>query len=283
MLNTETSPKRRGRASATTLRSPNRLLAALPPEERSMVEPHLESLDAELRYLLYDVDQPIEYVYFPEGMIGSIVGVMADGTAVETATVGVEGMLGLPIFLGGDRTSAQAFCQVPGPTLRMPAAAFRDAIGRMPTLTRLLNNYTQALITLVAQNSACNRVHSMTERCARWLLLTADRVDGDHFQLTHQVLSQMLGVRRATVTEAMGAIQARGAVTYEMGRVTIRDRALLESISCECYTIITREFDRLLGRTHGPSVFRNVKTAEGDESLVGDGAPRTGADENGPR
>ncbi len=239
-----------------------------------MLEPHLESLDAELRFLLFDVDQPIEYIYFPEGMIGSVVGVMSNRTAVETSTIGCEGIVGLPVFFGVDQTSAQAFCQIPGPTLRMRVEPFREAIGRLPTLTRILNRFTQALFTLVAQNSACNRVHSMRQRCARWLLITCDRVDAGHFLLTHQVLSQMLGVRRATVTEAMGELQASGAVTYEMGRVTIRDRKLLESISCECYAIITREFERLLGNRTRPSVLENVKTSEGEESTVGDGGPR---------
>lgn len=244
-----------------------------------MLEPHLEPLDAGLRLLLFDVDQPIEWVYFPEGMIGSIVGVMADGTAVETATIGHEGMVGLPVFLGTDRTSLQAFCQVPGPALRMRASAFREAIGRLPELRRLLNCFTQALLTLVGQNSACNRVHMMTERCARWLLMTHDRVGGDDFTLTHQVMSQMLGVRRATVTEAMGHLQERGAISYEMGRVHIRDRARLESLACECYTIIAREFDRLLGSEGAPPMFKRAPTSAGGLSTVGDGTPRREGDD----
>lgn len=277
---TSSSSTRHRRGAAAVERSPNRILAALPETERAALEPHLESLDAELRLLIWDVDRPIEYVYFPEGMIGSIVGVMADGTAVETATIGHEGIVGLPVFLGTDRTSCQAFCQVPGPTLRMRVSAFRDLIGQLPELRALLNSFTQALFTLVGQNSACNRVHTMSERCARWLLLTHDRVGGDDFPLTHQVLSQMLGVRRATVTEAMGYIQERGAIAYEMGRVHIRDRALLESLSCECYTIIAREFERLLGGHGAPPMFKRVSTSAGGMSTVGDGAPRRESDDS---
>ena len=279
-MSTSSTPASRPRRSAAAPRSRNRLLAALPPNELAVVEPHLESLDAQLRHLIWDVDQPIEWIYFPEGMIGSIVGVMADGTAVETATIGHEGMVGLPVFLGTDRTSSQAFCQVPGPTLRMPASAFREVIGQLPQLRRLLNCFTQALFTLVGQNSACNRVHTMTERCARWLLKTHDRVAGDDYPLTHQVISQMLGVRRATVTEAMGYIQERGAIEYEMGRIHIRDRALLESLSCECYTIIAREFERLLGGQGAPPMFKRTPTAEDGMSTVGDGTPRRSSDDS---
>jgi len=257
----------------------NRILAALPAGEYARLAPHLERVELGLKQILFDVDRPIEHVYFPEAMVVSVLGVMADGSAVETATVGREGMVGLPVFLGTDQMSAQAFAQIPGPGLRMTADAFRRAVAASPTLTLALHRYTQALFTLVAQSSACNRVHTMLERCARWLLHTHDRVERDEFPLTHQFLSQMLGVRRATVTEAMGAIQETGAVTYEMGRVTVRDRARLEASACECYAIIVREFDRLLdGTTAGPrrvpSVLHGVTTAEGDRSVVGGGAPR---------
>jgi CRP-like cAMP-binding protein len=260
----------------------NRLLASLPAEEYARLAPRLERVTADLRQVLFDVDQPIAHVYFPEAMVVSILSVMADGTAIETATVGREGMAGLPLFLGTDRTSAQAFAQVPGPALRMTADAFRAAVADVPALARALHRYTQALFTLVAQSSACNRVHTMPERCARWLLHTHDRVERDDFPLTHQFLSQMLGVRRATVTEAMGALQARGAMDYQMGRVRVRDRAGLERAACECYAIIAREFDRLLDGAGGPpgapGPLAGVTTAEGGRTTLGDGAPRAGAD-----
>jgi CRP-like cAMP-binding protein len=174
-------------------------------------------VELELRQIVFDVDRPIAHVHFPEAAVVSVLSVMADGAAVETATVGREGMVGLPVFLGSDRTSAQAFAQVPGPALRMAADDFRAAVADTPTLALALHRYTLALFTLVAQGSACNRLHTMVERCARWLLLTHDRVGHDEFGLTHQFLSQMLGVRRATVTEAMGALQEAGAVDYHDG------------------------------------------------------------------
>ncbi len=257
----------------------NRILASLPAGEYARLAPHLERVDLELRQILFDVDRPITHVYFPEAMVTSVLGVMADGTSVETATVGREGMVGLPVFLGTDQTSAQAFSQVPGPALRMTAEAFRAAVADSPALTLALHRYTQALFTLVAQNSACNRLHTMAERCARWLLHTHDRVERDEFPLTHHFLSQMLGVRRATVTEAMGTVQARGAVDYQMGRVRVRDRGALEGAACECYAIITREFDRLLGgsgtRPRGDaSPLEAVTTEQGGRTALREAVPR---------
>jgi CRP-like cAMP-binding protein len=224
----------------------NRILAMLPPEELDRLMPRLERLVPQFKAVLFDVDQPIDAVYFPEEAVVSVLGVMSDGSAVETATIGHEGMVGLPVFLGTDRTSAQAFVQITGSMLRMGAADFQAALREAPALTLALNRYTQALFTLVAQGSACNRMHTMARRCARWMLHTHDRVRHDEFPLTHEFLAQMLGVRRATVTEAMGAIQETGALSYQMGRVRVLDRRLLERESCECYAIIAREFDRLL-------------------------------------
>jgi CRP-like cAMP-binding protein len=265
----------------------NRILASLPAEEYAALAPRFERVEPKLKQLLFDVDQLIEHVYFPEALVVSVVGVMADGSAVETATVGREGMVGLPVFLGTDRTSAQAFAQIPGAALRMSAGEFREAVAGSAALTRALNHYTQALFTLVAQSSACNRLHTMRERCARWLLHTHDRVGRDEFPLTHQFLSQMLGERRATVTEAMGALQAAGAITYEMGQVRVRDRAELDALACECYAVIVREFDRLLEGAEArslrvPSPLAGVTTSEGGRSAVGDGTPRRETDEATP-
>jgi CRP-like cAMP-binding protein len=253
----------------------------LPADTYAKLSPSLTRVDLELKQVLFDVDRPIEYVYFPEATVISILSVMADGSAIETATVGHEGMVGLPVFLGTDQMSAQAFCQIPGPGLRMESDAFRRAIEASPPLTHVMQRYTQALFGFVAQNSACNRMHAMPQRCARWLLHTHDRIGAetgrDEFTLTHQFLSQMLGVRRATVTEGMRAVQGTGAIGYVRGRVVVRDRAALEAAACECYAVIAREFDRLLnGATTGVprSPLDGVTTSEHGRSLLGDGAPR---------
>ncbi|HKG94431.1 MAG TPA: Crp/Fnr family transcriptional regulator [Gemmatimonadaceae bacterium] len=262
---------------STAVASPlNRILAALPDDQYARIAPSLDLVELELKQVLFDVDRPIEHVYFVEDGVASVLGVMADGTAVETATIGREGMVGLALFHGAEQTSAQAFCQVPGRAYRMSAAAFRAEAERQGALTRMLHRYSHALLTLIAQSSACNRLHSMSQRCARWLLLTHDRVGADEFALTHQFLSQMLGVRRATVTEAAGALQARRAITYTYGRIRVLDRGALEAAACECYRIIRREFDRLLdgGRSSAPSPLDGVKTSEDGRTTIGDGTPR---------
>lgn len=258
----------------------NQILRGLPVEEYARLEPHLERVHLEVRDLLFDVHARIEHVYFPEDGVCSIIGLMADGSAVETATVGNEGMVGLPVFHGTDRTSAQAFCQVPGHALRLSADIFATEVRRSQAFTLILHRYSQALFTLVGQSSACNRLHLMRQRCARWLLHTHDRVGAsvDSFPLTHQFISQMLGVRRATVTEAMGQLQEANAIRYANGVIEIVDRSRLEAQACECYAVVRSEFDRLLGdRQSGGTVTRSpldeIKSSENGKSTAGDAVP----------
>ncbi|HVZ31041.1 MAG TPA: Crp/Fnr family transcriptional regulator [Polyangiaceae bacterium] len=175
-------------------------------------------------------------------------------TGVEVATIGNEGLVGLPVVLGVDRTPTQAFVQVSGTAWRMRSASLRAALERHAPLRHVLNRYTQALFTLLAQGAACNRVHSMRERCARWLLLTHDRVESDEFKLTQAFLAQMLGVRRATVNEVAQQLQGEGSIRYVRGVVSVLSRERLEQTSCECYLIIRSEFERLIEgkRTRSP-------------------------------
>ena len=161
-------PDRRGPAG----RPRNRILAALPKAEYARLAPALERVALEMKQVLFDIDRPIEHVYFPEDCVISIVRIMADGSAVETATVGREGMIGLPVFLGGYRTAAQAFCQVPGEAHRMKSGVLRREVTRGGRLPALLGRYTQALLTQVAQSAACNRVHPARQRCAQGQLGT---------------------------------------------------------------------------------------------------------------
>lgn len=255
----------------------NRILAALPADELERLGPQLELVELELREVLIDPNQVIGDVHFVEDGVVSIVGVMADGSAVETATVGHEGMVGLPVFLGAESMPAQAFAQIPGRAYRMSAAALRDEVRRGGALAALLGRYTQALFTLVAQSSACNRLHPVEQRCARWLLMSHDRVGRDTFELTHLFLSQMLGVRRATVTEVAGELQRRGLIDYTRGRITILDRPGLERAVCECYGIVAAEFARLLDGGRVASPLDGVAVSEGGMSTAGEGAPRDGA------
>ena len=251
----------------------NRILAALPEDQRERMLARMTPVDLELRHVVVEHNQPIQDVYFLEHGIISLITLMEGDAAVETATVGFEGMVGLPVFLCADSMTGQAFVQVSGRALRMSVPAFKQELARGGVLPEILGRYTQAMYTMVAQSSACNRVHSAEQRCARWLLHTHDRVDGDSFDLTHLFLSQMLGVRRATVTEIAGALQKRGLIDYTRGRIAVTDRAGLEATSCACYRVIVAEFDRLLGSGHVASPLDGIAASEGGLTTAGSGAP----------
>lgn len=200
------------------------------------------------RQPVYEPGKPIEHTYFPTGCVLSVLAVMDDGQAVEVATVGNEGMVGVPVFLGVSTSPGLAFCQMPGWTLRMPAGTFRDLANGAGAIQSLLQRYTLRVLHPALAGSACNRLHSVDRRCARWLLMTQDRIGGkDQFPLTQEFLAQMLGVRRATVTEAAGRLVRAGLIGYSRGVMTITDRPGLEAVSCECYRIITDEYARLFG------------------------------------
>lgn len=259
--------------TAAPVRTRNRILAALPEGEAERLAGAMELVHLQVREVLFEPNVPLQHVWFPEDAVISILGIMDDGSAIETATVGNEGMAGVPVYLGAMRMAAQAFAQVPGTAWRMPARALREEVQRGGVLAQLLGRYTQALFTLVAQSSACNRKHPVEQRCARWLLMTHDRVGGDTFLLTQHFLSQMLGVRRATVSEAAAALQDRGLIEYVRGRITIRDRPGLEQAACTCYGIIRSEFARMLDGMELPSALDNVAVSEDGRSTAGDGSP----------
>ena len=252
----------------------NWLLRALPPHEHELVSGHLEPVSLETGRVVVDVHTPIEHVYFPEFGVISSLSVMADGSAVETATIGPEGMSGIAVFHGVDSTAEHAFVQVPGEGYRMPSESLRAILPVSPTLNAVLHRYSVALFTLAGQNSGCNRKHAVLRRCARWLLMTQDRVLGDQFELTHHILSQMLGVRRASVTEAALALSEAGAIEYRRGVVTVLDRRVLEQAACECYGIIRSTFDRLLGTGETPSPLDGIRLSKGGCTVAKDGTPQ---------
>ena len=220
------------------------MLSRLPPEELARLRPHLEIVQFEQRQLLFDAGQPIRSVYFPETTVVSLVNMLESGSTVEVGTAGREGMAGLPVFLGADVSSVRAFAQVPGLASRLDARTFLEVAAK-GTLQRLMLRYTDAFLTQVAQTAACNASHVVEERCARWLLMTHDRLDGDELPLTHEFLAFMLGVRRAGVTLALRALRDRGLIRYTRGRVTVVDRAGLERASCECYRSVRAHYERL--------------------------------------
>jgi CRP-like cAMP-binding protein len=223
----------------------NALIAKLPRAELEVLSPDLEPVQLPSKKVLHAPFEPIEHVHFITRGVVSMVNEPDTGEIVEFATIGPEGMVGLPLLLGSNSAPSRALVQVPGDGLRMRASDFRRALGRTPTLQKLLLRYTMALLNQIAQATSCNRLHEVQERCARWLLQCRDRVEGDSFALTHEFLAQMLGVHRPTVSIAASMLQRAGLIDYTRGRITIVDRAGLEAASCNCYRLIKDEYDRL--------------------------------------
>jgi CRP-like cAMP-binding protein len=225
----------------------NRLLAALPASEYERLVPHLKLVSLSLKQVIYEQNEPIIHVYFPHQAVVSLVSVMEDGSTVEVGLVGNEGMVGIPVILGGDTTTTEAFVQVANGGMRMDADVLKNEFNRGGVLQSLLLRYVQGLYTHISQGCACNRVHTLEERLARWLLTVSDRVQSEEFPLTQEFISQMLGVRRSGVTVAASTLSQAGMIRYTRGQITILNREALEATSCECYEVVKNEFNRLLG------------------------------------
>jgi CRP-like cAMP-binding protein len=223
----------------------NQLLAALPEADYQRLLPALEAVPYKIKDYLYERDQPIAYVYFPLSGMGSILVVLEDNGFIEAGIVGREGMVGLPVFLGATMTPTISFYQIPGVAVRMRADAFRAEIGRNGALAAVVQRYANAFLVMLTQNIACNSQHTIEERCARWLLLTHERIGRDEFVLTQELLSQMLGVRRAGVSLVMQTLQKAGYIHYSRGVITIIDRSGLESVACQCYRVIAAAYQNL--------------------------------------
>jgi CRP-like cAMP-binding protein len=223
----------------------NAILAQLPDSELAALRPHLLLEHSETRQAAYEPKKPIADIYFPLTSVYSVVA-MADGKIqLEVATVGSEGMVGLPVFLGATSSPQAAFCQVAGDTVRTSVGDFRQALGRGGALHALLNRYTQVTMVQVAQNVVCNRSHSLEVRMARWLLTTRDRVDSNEFPLSQEFLAQMLGVHPPMASQAAQRLQAQGLVRYRCGIITIADPDGLQQTACDCYRIVKAEFEEM--------------------------------------
>jgi CRP-like cAMP-binding protein len=225
----------------------NRLLAALPDAEYQRLVPHLEYVPLPLKQVLYTMGESIEYVYFPHRAIVSLVSTPKEGSNVEVGLVGNEGMVGIPAALGDNIATTTAMVQREDSGMRMEASLLKTEFQQGGSLQNLLLWYTQALYAQTSLTAACNALHQLDEKLARWLLLVCDRVESNELQLTQEFISQMLGVRRAGVTEAANRLQTAGLIRYIRGRITILNRQGLEAASCSCYGIIKGEYDRLLG------------------------------------
>lgn len=226
----------------------NQLLNALLKAEYERLLPHLEQISLSLGEAIYEVDEPIRYVYFPETSVISILSTMEDGSTVEVGLVGNEGMLGIRVMFGARTTPHSAVVQVAGTAMRMSAEMLDRELRLGSPLQALLLRYTGALLNQVRQSLACNNRHSVNERLARWLLSMQDYAGTNELVLTHEIIAAMMGNRRAGVTTAMGKLRDRGLIDSSRGNVTITDRQGLEAATCECYQIVKDEFAQLYGR-----------------------------------
>ena len=230
--------------------SRNRLLARLPPRDLQRLVPHLRPVPLDFKTVLYEAQEPIDYVYFPYSGVLSALTIMSNGSAIEVASIGYEGMVGMMALIGADTSPNEMIVQVPGEGLRMSVDAFRAEANREGSFRETLFLYHSAFQTQISYGTACNGLHVVQQRCCRWVLLTQDRVDSDTVPLTHEFLAIMLGVRRSTVTEVLLPLQKKGLIRSGRGHITILDRKGLERLACECYEAVNVEFDRLFGKGH---------------------------------
>ena len=224
----------------------NTILNALSESRLAQLLPKLRTVELELGKVLYEPEQSIDYVYFPTAGIISLLAAFADGATVEAGVIGAEGMLGTPVVLGAETTPHQALVQASGQAMRMTARDLTGEVENDGSLLKSMLRYTNVMFIQVAQTAACNGLHTIEQRLARWLLLTHDRVRRDEFLLTQEFLSRMLGVRRAGVSVAANNLKQAGAIDYRRGNVVVVDRKRLEDTSCECYKAVKQEYDRYL-------------------------------------
>jgi CRP-like cAMP-binding protein len=218
----------------------NSLLLAVPEEEFQLLRPHLEFAALEMHQVLQDPGQPIAFGFFPNSGLASLLIVTSDAKSVEVGMVGNEGFVGIALAVGIRASAQRVIVQIPGDVLRIKSDLLADILPRARKLQQLLNRYLLVQGMQVAQVAACNRLHEIEQRLARWLLMSHDRSDSDSFPITHDLLSQMLGSGRPSITVAAGALQKAGIIEYTRGRVKIVSRSGLEAAACECYEAIQR-------------------------------------------
>lgn len=224
----------------------NRILAALPDEEYERIRPKLEVVTLENGEVLYHHGDRIRCVYFPNEAVISNVVTLESGATVEVGPVGNEGMAGVSVLLGTDNSFHKVMVQVGGGAVRMNADVLRSECSQCAPLQTILLRYTMARHIFISQSVACNRLHTIEERLCRWLLAMHDRAEEDEFELTQEMIAEMLGTQRSGVTLAAGALQRAGLISYKRGRITILDREGLEDTSCECYRVVKEQFDKFL-------------------------------------
>jgi CRP-like cAMP-binding protein len=226
----------------------NQLLAALPTTIYANWQPKLELVERPLGKVLYESGSKLSHVYFPTSAIVSLLYVLEDGDSAEIAVVGLEGLVGVSIFMGGISTPSRAVVQSAGLAFRIKASSLMEEFNKAGPVCHLLLRYTQVLLTQMSQTAVCNRHHTLDQQLCRWLLLSLDRLPTNELLMTQELIANMLGVRREGVTEAAGQLQKAGLIRYQRGHITVTDRKGLEARSCECYAVVQKKYDRLLPR-----------------------------------
>jgi CRP-like cAMP-binding protein len=229
----------------------NEILLALPAKERDVIFPLLAFVDLQTHDVLHEPGEPIKFGYFLNTGMTSILTVLAEGKSVEVGSTGKDGFVGLPLIVGFSSGPTQAVVQIAGNGFKISARGITQAVRQCPVLANRLQRYVQMLAMQGTQVAACNRLHEVDERLARWLLMCQDRIESNFVPLTQEFLAHMLGTRRASVTVAAGMLQKAGLITYSRGHVNIVDRSRLEGACCECYEIMQQQDRRW--RNEGPT------------------------------
>ena len=225
----------------------NQILSALPQMEHDRLLPHLKLVNMPLGMVLYESGAALRHIYFPTNSIVSLLYILKDGATAEIAVVGNEGAIGVSLFMGGETTPSRAIVQSAGQAYRLSGLRLKEEFNRHGEMLHILLRYTQSLLTQMFQTAVCNRHHSLEQQLCRWLLLSLDRLPSNELKMTQVLIANMLGVRREGVTEAAGKLQSLGVIRYSRGKITVLDRPKLESLSCECYAVVRKESDRLMG------------------------------------
>jgi len=223
----------------------NHLLASLPAAEWKRWLPQLELVHLTLGEVLYEPGSTMTHVYFPTTSIISMLYVMKNGESAEIAVVGFEGLIGIPLFMGGESTSSRAVVQDAGQAYRLPAAIIKEEFEKAPVM-HLLLRFTQALIAQMVQTAACNKHHTLQQQLCRWLLLSLDRLPANELRMTQQLIANMLGVKQDVVLDAENELRTKGLISFKAGNITVLSRAGVEDAACECYLAVRGEYERLL-------------------------------------
>ena len=227
--------------------SQNHILKSLSAEARARIYPHLRLTPVLPGAVLCEPGHRMRHIYFPTDTMVSLLHVLENGACAEIAVVGNEGAVGVSLFMGGETTTTRAVVQNAGHAFRLSGARLKREFERHGELLRLLLRYTQSMITQMAQTAVCNRHHSVDQQLCRWLLLSLDRLGANELVMTHELIANMLGVRREGITDAAGRLQKRGVIRYRRGRISVLSRPELEKLCCECYRTVKKETDRLRG------------------------------------